>query len=105
LSVDKQWVRLVTPQSLFFLTTNIRIKVSNSIYPVLTASSEIVSLDKIGLHEEKKSSVSWAESDWLKAHTCRAEINQKKSLFAKTLLNRPWAIIFLTPNLNAAQHS
>ncbi len=54
LSVDKQWVTLVTPQSLFFLTTNIRIKVSNSIYPVLTASSEIVSLDKIDLLEEKK---------------------------------------------------
>jgi hypothetical protein len=46
-------VRLVTPQSIFFLTTNIRIKVSNSIYPVLTASSEIVSLDKIDLLEEK----------------------------------------------------
>ncbi len=54
LSVDKQWVRLVTPQSLFFLTTNIRIKVSNSIYPVLTASSEIVSMDKIDLLEGKK---------------------------------------------------
>lgn len=54
LSVDKQWVRLVTPQSLFFLTTNIRINISNSIYPVLTASSEKVSLDKIDLLQEKK---------------------------------------------------
>lgn len=62
LSVDKQWVRLVTPQSLFFLTTNIRIKVSNSIYPVLIASSEIVSMDKIDLLEGKKKVLSLGQN-------------------------------------------